>query len=469
MWREPPLCLLHHAPPQVKKVLQAKMGGKSQSTTGSKSQFTTGGKSTSETSEIESSYSSTGKMTSIYAELARLKLNIKQKSALLYYLTENGEAEAKMEKAFGTCNDDEEKYAYLDLVLGGLSEKSRSTEIESVNLVTDDKTSEPHLETEFIEKLKLDISKEPVFGKYDPKDADLEQFVKKLRLDQMDYDELTGKDVQKFYEFVGPDFAWPPTMDNAERCLILGSVAHEGRQGEEYAKNLIAYRRFKEAGQFDSSKGTHVLIIDGKIVGYGTEASGKEYKEIRSKRPGALYAPLIEKVVYARFSSIEGVSKKEWQVHMRIRRKAYPNVIATMANIEQVKNRNYRLLLDTGATYTVVPKFVQERMGHSDGWSDMAIKVSGYGSNSRMFQIDEPWEVSLGDGVNWTEWMEIEELYVWQKYLSRTVDCGLVGFDVLNNTYQIKVPGKPYAFITDDIANQLQQIYNSINRSDGSG
>jgi len=34
-------------------------------------------------------------------------------------------------------------------------------------------------------------------------------------------------------------------------------------------------------------------------------------------------------------------------------------------------------------------------------------------------------------------------------------------FDVLNNTYQIKVPGKPYAFV-----NQLQQIYNSINGSD---
>ena len=68
----------------------------------------------------------------------------------------------------------------------------------------------------------------------------------------------------------------------------------------------------------------------------------------------------------------------------------------------------------------------------------------------------------------WCEWMKIEELYVWQKYLSRSVDCGLVGFDVLNNTYQIKVPGRPYAFVTDNIANQLQQIYNNINRSDGS-
>ena len=54
-------------------------------------------------------------MSSIYAELARLKLNTEQKSALLYYL--NGEAEAKVEKAFSACNNDEEKHGYLNLIL----------------------------------------------------------------------------------------------------------------------------------------------------------------------------------------------------------------------------------------------------------------------------------------------------------------------------------------------------------------
>src|SRR5205085_9908005 len=155
---------------------------------------------------------------------------------------------------------------------------------------------------------------------------------------------------------------------------------------------------------------------------------------------------------------------------MRIRRKANPNVTATMANIERdTNNRNYRLLLDTGSTYTVIPQLVQKRMGHRVGWSSTPTLVTGYASNTRMFRISEPWEVSLGDGVNWTDWMEIDELYVWQKGISSSVDCGLVGFDVLNNAYQIKVPGKPYAFVTDnDIANQLQQIYDSIDESDGS-
>ena len=103
-------------------------------------------------------------------------------------------------------------------------------------------------------------------------------------------------------------------MDDGERSIVFDSVVNPSeKQGEEYAKNLLAYRRFKEAGQFDPSQGTHVLIIDGKIVGYGTKSS-KEYKEVRSKHPGALYAPIVENVVCAKFSSIEDVTKKEWQV-----------------------------------------------------------------------------------------------------------------------------------------------------------
>ncbi|CAG8642044.1 6363_t:CDS:2, partial [Paraglomus brasilianum] len=297
--------------------------------------------------------------------------------------------------------------------------------------------------------------------------VDLKKFVQKLHLDQMDYGELTDEDVEKFYEFVGPDFTWPPTMKNCERRLIFDCVTDpEERQGEGYAKNVIAYRRFTEAGQFDPSKGTHVLIIDGKIVRYGPKLWGKEHEEMVSKNPELLYAPLVEEVVGARFSSIEDVEQKEWQVHMRIRLKANPNVIATMANVEQdtKRKRKYRLILDTGATYTVVPQFIQKRMGHRAGWSTIATRATGYADDTMMFKASEPWEVSLGDGVNWTDWKETDQLYIWQKSASSNVDCGLVGFDVLNNTYQIKVPGKPYAFVTDNnVTNQLQQIYNSIN------
>ena len=57
------------------------------------------------------------KMSEIYAELARLNLTTEQRSSLLYYFTENGEAEAKANKAFAGCPNDEDKHAYLNLVL----------------------------------------------------------------------------------------------------------------------------------------------------------------------------------------------------------------------------------------------------------------------------------------------------------------------------------------------------------------
>ncbi|CAG8531909.1 4167_t:CDS:2 [Ambispora gerdemannii] len=301
-------------------------------------------------------------MSSIYAELARLKLNTEQKSALIYYLTENGEAEAKAEKAFTACNNDEEKYAYLNLVLGGLSEKSRSTEIESVNLVTDDKISEPHLETEFVEKLKIDTFEEPVFGKYDPKDADLEKFAQKLHLDQLQKHRppLTDKDIEKFYEFAGPYFTWPSTMKTSERRLIIDYIA----------------------GKLDHSKGSHVLIIDGKLVRYGSELSGEEYRKLA---PGALYGPIVREVVGAKFSSIEDGTKQEWQVHMRIRNKANPNISATMANIERDnRNRNFRLVLDTGASYTVIPPLLRSRLPKRLGWSRLNSDATGYGGGNTM-------------------------------------------------------------------------------------
>jgi len=59
--------------------------------------------------------------------------------------------------------------------------------------------SDLNLETGSVEKLKLDTSEEPVFGKYDPKDADLERFARKLHLNKTDYEGLTDKEVEKFY------------------------------------------------------------------------------------------------------------------------------------------------------------------------------------------------------------------------------------------------------------------------------
>jgi len=149
---------------------------------------------------------------------------------------------------------------------------------------------------------------------------------------------------------------------------------------------------------------------------------------------------------------------------MRIRRKNDPtNEIAIMTNIDQdKKNRNFRLVIDSGSTITIIPYFIRERMKNDSGWDTVPSKsIIGYGAKVKIYKVSTLWEVSLGDGVSWTDWIELKELFSWQRKVPKDIDCGLVGFDVLDNTYQIKVPGQPYIFVTkNNIINQLQQMYN---------
>ena len=59
--------------------------------------------------------------------------------------------------------------------------------------------SELNPKTESVEEIKLDTSEEPVYGKSDPKDADLEKFAQKLGIEESQYGPLTDKDREKFY------------------------------------------------------------------------------------------------------------------------------------------------------------------------------------------------------------------------------------------------------------------------------
>ncbi|CAB4442725.1 unnamed protein product [Rhizophagus irregularis] len=88
--------------------------------------------------------------------------------------------------------------------------------------------------------------------------------------------------------------------------------------------------------------------------------------------------------------------------------------IATKANID----KDFRLVIDTGSTTsTIIPYFVRERVKDSDrGW-DKHYQLAGYGGGVNITPGYVSWEVSLGDGTNWTEWIETSELYCWQKKL----------------------------------------------------
>ncbi|RHZ81592.1 hypothetical protein Glove_117g565 [Diversispora epigaea] len=377
---------------------------------------------------------------------------------------ESDKAEARAEKALAVCNNDEEKNAYLNSILTSfnknfnLFEKSYSTEIKSV---TDDKMFEPNLATEFVEKLKLkDTSEKPVFGNFDPKDPDLERFAQNLVLEQLKtFGPIKDKDIEKFYEFAGPEFTWPSTCPTSERRAIFDYITDpdpwfEKGEGKELATNTLAYRRHIEFGDFDPSRGSHVHLINGEIANYGSEISGEEYEKLKKQNLGMFYAPIVEeKPPIIRFSSVRSLTSKEWQVHMRIRNKADPTIQTIMANIEHDANRNFRLILDSGSTFTVIPHFIRRRLLNNTGWSSKGTNITSYGSGVRMYKISVPWEASL-------DWIELDELYSWQKNVPDDINCSLVGFDLLDNTYQIKIPGEPYIFVTDNNnINRLEQMY----------
>ncbi|CAI2183155.1 8466_t:CDS:2 [Funneliformis geosporum] len=393
------------------------------------------------------------KIDNIYDEIDRLNFAKEQKSTLLSYFTFNDKAEASAEKALAVCRNDDEKLAYLNkvLILNKNSDLPKKPHLSDSTSVDDSK---------MFDEVKENLNEEHV-KKFNSKNADLKKFAQKLDLKQLEkYAPLKDKDIEKFYEFAGPDLTWPSASRVSTRRIIYDYITNpdpwfvEG-QGEELAINTLEYFRLIGSESLDSCKGSHVHIVNGKLVGYGQEISGEELVELNKKNPGMLYAPIKQKSVVIRFSSTANVTLKEWQVHMRIRKKDdLTNEVATMANIEwdTTNNRNFRLVVDSGSTSTVIPHFIREKMSNNDGWNTYPSEANGYGENVDMFQVSTSWEVSLGDGVSWTDWIETKDLFSWQKQVPDNIDCGLVGFDILNSTYQIKVPGKAYIFVTENNA-----------------
>ena len=105
-----------------------------------------------------------------------------------------------------------------------------------------------------------------------------------------------------FIDFAGSDFNWPPTMKIGERRSIFDYIICPdwNPYGEELAINDIAYRRLLESNTLDASKGTHILLIHGKIVKYGNEISSEEHEEQQKEYPGCFYVPVVEKFVVIR-------------------------------------------------------------------------------------------------------------------------------------------------------------------------
>ncbi|CAG8488714.1 10091_t:CDS:2, partial [Acaulospora morrowiae] len=270
---------------------------------------------------------------------------------------------------------------------------------------------------------------------------ELEKYAERLGIKE--YTE--NKDLwKKFYDVFGPDFVWPSTAKAGERREVFDYITYPQWEptGEERARNTVEYRRLLESKTLDASKGSHILIINGKLVSYGNKISQEDNEKLKKKYPGCFYAPVVERtVLIRRFSAKEDQTRNEWQVcivynliddnksHICIRNELNPEDEVKIASTEQ----NYRMIIDTGSTVTIIPSFVREQLcDPNDGWDNFSFCPEGYGGTAKIVQASREWLICLGDGTNWSNWVRTREVYSWQNN-PPDVDCGLIGYDVLNN------------------------------------
>ncbi|CAG8610431.1 11822_t:CDS:2, partial [Ambispora leptoticha] len=248
-------------------------------------------------------------------------------------------------------------------------------------------SEETGLERKF-ENLNIkNAHKEPVNEQYPEnvsKSPDLKGFVEKLGLDDEYF--LKDKDkLKKFYDFVGPNFVWPSTMNIHDHREVFSYVVDpDWEVGEEIATNAIAYRRLLESKNPDASKGTHILLAHGEIVRYGEEISSDEYEKLAEEYPGMFYVPIVsrEPIVIRRFSAINDTTRKEWQVHIRLQNPDRSDQVS-MTNNEN----SFRMVIDTGSTSTVIPFFLRQKLRNSrKSWSLNGNSISGYGAGVRIYQ-----------------------------------------------------------------------------------
>ncbi|PKK63971.1 hypothetical protein RhiirC2_788150 [Rhizophagus irregularis] len=181
--------------------------------------------------------------SNVYDEIARLNFTQELKISLFSYFTLNEKVKVNAESVLAICENDEDKFTYLNDILNSIKnfdllEKSRSIENELVNEMIKCKCVECTTSV-------MDVEASP--------EVDLKKFAQKLNLEQLEPDDpLKNENIKKFYEFAGPDFNWPSTISIDERREIYNHITSpspkflEG-QGREIAMNLLAYRRLIES------------------------------------------------------------------------------------------------------------------------------------------------------------------------------------------------------------------------------
>src|SRR5437660_886266 len=73
-----------------------------------------------------------------------------------------------------------------------------------------------------------------------------------------------------------------------------------------------------------------------------------------------------------------------------------------------------------------------------------------------------PFEVSIGDDLNWSTWVQTNKLRVWEQDPGDQVDSSLIGNDVLDQLTYVHQKGEEFLFLNTQHENQLAEFLNNL-------
>ncbi|PKY53060.1 hypothetical protein RhiirA4_471075 [Rhizophagus irregularis] len=134
--------------------------------------------------------------------------------------------------------------------------------------------------------------------------------------------------------FTGSDFIWPYELNTYEHREVFDYIV-DPINGKELATNTIEYRLL-ESGDLDESKGTHVLLVHGKVIRYGDKISSEEHKELQKNFQDASTHLLLNVLLsYADSQLLMIMKGKSGRFsHIILRNVDNPSDVVTMANTE---------------------------------------------------------------------------------------------------------------------------------------
>ncbi|RHZ80848.1 hypothetical protein Glove_131g94 [Diversispora epigaea] len=268
---------------------------------------------------------------------------------------------------------------------------------------------------------------------------------------------------QKFLDRMPPNFRWPQSMNDDDRATAFFYIGDDSALefDDEAGLNLISFFDNLDRGTFDEHKDSWVLIYKQEVKKYGSEYTSKELWDLENEMPGAIYLPVdtkrredLVKVAPARTVNARH-NEDEHMVRIRVRNLNTNKIVTIDYNFRDPveNNKLYKSVIDSGAPETTLPYYVRSTLGRQ-GWNPTSKIARGYGAPSRVFIATASFEMAIGDNNNWSKWVTIDTLRVWQRDPGPHIDSSLVGCDVLDQFFFVHQPNQGYKLLraTDEIS-----------------